>query len=153
MVDVQLRGLAVTGEVVLGTVVYGPAARYLYALLVEEQTQTRGKVGDWPVQRTSNPLRSPPASSISVSTFSTEACWGPSSHQRSISLTLSEGPSKTASTLPSGRFLTHPARFSSTAFCLVESRKKTPWTWPDIRTWARSRSLLCTSPTSVGNLA
>ena len=49
MVDVQLSGLAVAGEVVLGTVIYGPAACYLYALLVEEQTQTRGKVGAWTV--------------------------------------------------------------------------------------------------------
>ena len=40
--------------------------------VVEEQAQTRGKVGAWPVQRTSKPLKSAPASSKSVSTFSTQ---------------------------------------------------------------------------------
>src|SRR5215217_506578 len=156
MIDVQLRGLAVAGQVVLGAVIYSPATCYLHTFSVKEQAQLWGDFGGWGgVQRTSKPLRSPRsplALSKSVSTFSTEACWGPSSHQRTISLTLSEGPSNRASTCPSGTFFTHPARPSSTAFCLVESRKKTPCTWPETRTCARSRSLFCTIHTSVGSI-
>lgn len=87
MIDVQLRGLSGAGEIVLGAVVYGPAACYLDALSIEELAQFRGDVGGW-VQMTSKPSRSPAALSKSASTFSTEAWRGPSSHQRIISLTL-----------------------------------------------------------------
>src|SRR5918994_5529389 len=151
MIDVQLRGFVFAGQIVLGPVIYRPAAGYLDALSIEERAKVWGDFGRW-VQRTSKPSRSPLDLSKSVSTFSTEACRGPSSHQRTISLTLSEGPSNKASTCPSGMFFTHPARPSSSAFCLVESLKKTPCTWPETLTCARSGSLLCTLRTSVGTL-
>src|SRR5215210_5438129 len=150
MVDVQLRRLAAAGQVVLGAVIYGPSIRYLHAFSVEEQAKVGRDFGGWGwVQRTSKVSRSPPALSKSTSTFSTEARCGPSLHQSTIALTLSEGPSNRASTCPSGTFVTHPARPSSSAFCLVESRKKTPCTWPETLTWARSRSLSCTLRTSL----
>ena len=75
MIDVQLRGLIVAGQVVLGAVIYSPATYYLDAFCVEKQSQFRGDFGRWGgVQRTSKPSRSPLDLSKSVSTFSTEAC-------------------------------------------------------------------------------
>src|SRR4051812_8309954 len=44
--------------------------------------------------------------------------------------TASSSPSRTASTLPSPRFATHPVTPARTAARRVESRKKTPCTWP-----------------------
>ena len=75
MIDVQLRGLIVAGQVVLGAMIYSPATCYLYAFSVEEQAQFRWDFGWWGgVQRTSKPSRSLLALWKSVSTFSTEAC-------------------------------------------------------------------------------
>ena len=72
MIDVQLRGLVVAGQIVLGSVIYRSATCYLNTFSVEERAQVWGDFGVW-VQRTSKPSRSPPALSKSVSTFSTEA--------------------------------------------------------------------------------
>jgi hypothetical protein len=44
--------------------------------------------------------------------------------------TASSDPSKTASTVPSGRFLTHPLTPSLIAMSLVLALNQTPWTRP-----------------------
>jgi hypothetical protein len=51
-----------------------------------------------------------------------------------ISRTASSVPSKTASTDPSLRFVTHPATLCSRAACWQLSRKKTPCTLPETTT-------------------
>src|SRR5205085_7613664 len=57
-----------------------------------------------------------------------------------IDSTGSDRPSKTASTAPSGRFATQPARPRDRAGGRVSSRKKTPWTRPRTTTCARATS-------------
>jgi hypothetical protein len=59
-------------------------------------------------------------------------------HQLIASSTVASSPSKTASTRPSGEFLTHPVRPSDCAQSRVCALKKTPWTRPEKNTWART---------------
>jgi hypothetical protein len=80
-------------------------------------------------QRISNPER-PSGSSRVSSTESTSALRGPWLHQSTMERTASSSPSKTASTAPSGRFVTHPATPREAASCRQLSRKNTPWTRP-----------------------
>jgi len=59
---------------------------------------------------------------------------GPLWHHFIISSTFSLGPSNTASTFPSGVFLTHPFIPSSSALSFVLALNQTPCTLPDINT-------------------
>ena len=85
-------------------------------------------------QATSNP-RAPSAGSSSTSSSATSACPGPARHSAISRSTASPEPSKTASTVPSGRLRAEPATPASPAARRTESRKKTPCTRP----WARTR--------------
>ncbi len=71
---------------------------------------------------------------------------GPRWHQETILLTASAGPSKTASTLPSGRFRTHPARSFCCAMRRALARKNTPCTRPLMTTLALASSSVLTLP-------
>src|SRR3712207_5673768 len=128
VVHVQRRLFGAAGDPVLGRVADLAATRHVRSGLAEQRAQI---FGDGVAHRTSKPPRPPSETSNSASTPSTVAWGGPPWHHWIISWTLSEGPSKSASTRPSGRFLTHPTRPSCSAFCRAQSRKKTPCTWPE----------------------
>src|SRR5438445_11009433 len=85
-----------------------------------------------------NPLNSPEWSVHSTSTFLTTAPRGPTWQNRISSSNRALSPSARASTLPSGRFLTHPEIPSLLARSVISLLKKTPWTKPVIRTLARA---------------
>jgi len=59
-------------------------------------------------------------------------------HQLIASSTAPSSPSKTASTRPSSAFLTHPVSPRDCAQSRVCALKKTPWTRPEKKTWART---------------
>ena len=131
-VDVQLRGLAVAGEVVLGAVIYG-------LLLAISRPLCRGADAD--PAGTSVPGFNGPRSRSGLRRHPRYPCRR-SRPRRAEGLLRTSGPSPSPfrrglrtglRPCPSGRFLTHPARPSSSAFCLVESRKKTPCTWPEMQ--------------------
>src|SRR3712207_1462902 len=127
---VQEHRFRATLQAVLGSVIYLAVAGDPHAPLLEPEI-LRDAVPRSEVHRTSKPLRSPWYASNSVSMSSTAACCGPCSHHRIISLTFSEGPSKSAWTRPSGRFLTQPTRPSCSAFSRAECRNNTPCTSPE----------------------
>ncbi len=85
-------------------------------------------------RRSRNPENSPLYCSGISSTPDTLAYSGPFLHHSTIFSTFSLSPSKTASTLPSARFLTQPVMPSSSALSFVLERKNTPWTMPEIKT-------------------
>src|SRR6266568_4012090 len=85
-----------------------------------------------------NPLNSPEESDHSTSTFLTTAPRGPTWQNRISSSKRALSPSARASTLPSGRFLTHPEIRSLLARSAISLLKKTPWTKPVIRILARA---------------
>jgi hypothetical protein len=75
------------------------------------------------------------SSTASIATRSTCARPGPRrDHSISFS-TLDVSPCTTASTVPSLRLRAHPVIPSWLACCRMDSRKKTPWTWPWMRRW------------------
>src|SRR6478672_12276856 len=79
-----------------------------------------------------NPPR-PSGGSSDDSTPSTRAPSGPRRHHPIMASTAGASPSKTASTLPSGRLPTQPATPRSAASRAHVARKKTPWTDPQTR--------------------
>src|SRR4051794_15256880 len=74
---------------------------------------------------------------------STRALDGPDRQKSIMASTASAGPSKTASTAPSERFVTDPETPRDSASRRVESRKNTPCTSP------RTTTLLRTSPSAI----
>src|SRR5207249_11224497 len=74
----------------------------------------------------------------STSTFLTTAPRGPTWQNRISSSNRALSPSARASTLPSGRFLTHPEIPRLLAMSVISLMKKTPWTKPVIRILARA---------------
>jgi hypothetical protein len=75
------------------------------------------------------------ASTASIATRSTCARPGPR-RDHSISFSTTDvSPCTTASTVPSLRLRAHPVIPSWLACCRMDSRKKTPWTWPWMRRW------------------
>ena len=71
-----------------------------------------------------------------MSTLSTRAIRGPCRHQFKVASTSACRPSKTASTVPSRLFLTHPETPNPSAARWVSTRKNTPCTRPDMTAWA-----------------
>src|SRR5260370_41072210 len=80
-----------------------------------------------------NPLNPPRYPDHSTSTFRTTAPLGPTWQNRISSSNRALSPSARASTLPSGRFLTHPVIRSLLARSVISLLKKTPCTRPIMR--------------------
>jgi len=83
-------------------------------------------------------LKKPSSAGVSTSSVrirSTRASIGPFLAFSSIVSTLSAGPLKTASTVPSEQFLTQPFNPSAVAFSAVQARNQTPWTRPWKMAW------------------
>jgi hypothetical protein len=81
---------------------------------------------------------SPLYSSSTSSTPSTLAAGGPRRAHPARALTAPSSPSRTASTRPSGRFLTHPLTPRRSASSFIVDLKKTPCTLPEIHRWSLS---------------
>ena len=81
------------------------------------------RASEEPVQPRTAKRRSPTGDSSSLTTDSTKARGGPEWHQEIIAATEDGGPSKAASTLPSGRLRTKPLTPCSSACWRQESRK------------------------------
>src|SRR4030066_851134 len=81
---------------------------------------------------TVKPLNSPFSPCHTVLTFLTTAPGGPLWHHSITFLTGSSSPSNTASTVPSGLFLTQPWTPFLSAVSFVFALKKTPCTMPSI---------------------
>src|SRR2546426_11518786 len=77
-----------------------------------------------------NPRRPPSLSLLSTVTESTLALLGPRSLQSRTFVTSISSPSRSASTAPSGRFLTHPSTLLALATSLIEALNSTLWTIP-----------------------
>lgn|SRR3989338_5433989 len=92
----------------------------------------------------------PGASHGSTATFSTRAAEGPRRQVAIISSTLDRGPEKTASTPPSKRLRTQPARPSRLACSTVQARNHTPWTRPEMT--ARTETI-SSGEVAIGPLA
>src|SRR5262245_25016120 len=91
--------------------------------------------------RIAKPCRAPVGETQSTDTSLTRAPGGPRRAQAISASTSSRSPSISASTVPSGRFRTQPARPARSASSCIEPRYQTPWTRPRTTTWARTAML------------